>query len=62
MAGLREHRGAGVIDFLTASIAEHYANLEHYGAAVLHYDADFDLIAKFTRQSTRWIAPRGPLD
>jgi predicted nucleic acid-binding protein len=56
MAGLSQHRGAGVIDLLTASIAE------HYGATVLHYDADFDLIAKFTRQSTRWIAPRGSLD
>ncbi len=28
---------------------------------VLHYDADFDVIAEITGQPTRWIAPRGSL-
>jgi predicted nucleic acid-binding protein len=27
--------------------------------AVLHYDADFELIAQLTGQPTRWIVPRG---
>jgi predicted nucleic acid-binding protein len=48
-----QHRSAGVIDLLTAATAE------HYGATVLHYDADFDHIANVTRQATRWIVPRG---
>ena len=28
---------------------------------LLHYDADFDVIAEITGQPTRWIAPRGSL-
>jgi predicted nucleic acid-binding protein len=48
-----QHRPAGVIDLLTAATAE------HYGATVLHYDADFDHIAGVTRQGTRWVVPRG---
>jgi predicted nucleic acid-binding protein len=30
-----------------------------HGAALLHYDRDFDLIADVTGQETRWIIPRG---
>ena len=30
-----------------------------YGATVLHYDHDFDLIAAVTGQAARWIIPRG---
>ena len=51
-----QHRAAGVVDLLTAATAE------HYGATVLHYDADFDHIARVTRQPTRWIVPRGSVD
>ncbi len=50
-----QHRAAGVIDLLTAATAE------HYGATVLHYDADFDHIARVTRQATRWVTPRGSM-
>jgi len=28
---------------------------------VLHYDADYDLIAQITGQPVRWLAPRGSL-
>ena len=49
-----QHRAAGVIDLLTAATAE------HYGATVLHYDADFDHIAHVTRQPARWVIPRPP--
>ena len=32
------------------------------GLTVLHYDADFDLIASVTGQPTLWISPRGSID
>jgi predicted nucleic acid-binding protein len=53
LAGTSQHRSAGVIDLLTAATAE------HYGATVLHYDADFDYIAAASRQATRWVVTRG---
>lgn len=53
LAAKGQHRAAGVVDLLTAAAAE------HYGASVLHYDADFDHIAAVTRQAVDWIAPRG---
>ncbi|WP_432827458.1 PIN domain-containing protein [Dactylosporangium sp. CA-092794] len=55
MATRSQHRAAGVVDLLTAAAAE------HYGASVLHYDADFDHIAAVTSQPVDWIAPRGSL-
>ena len=56
MAVRGHHRAAGVIDLLTAAIAE------HHGAVVLHYDADFEHIATTTGQPHRWVVPRGTLD
>lgn len=56
MAQRGHHRAAGVVDLLTAAVAE------HHGAVVLHYDADFEHIAETTRQRHLWIAPRGSLD
>ena len=53
LAAGSQHRAAGVMDLLTAAAAE------HYGASVLHYDADFDHIAAVTGQPVDWIAPRG---
>jgi predicted nucleic acid-binding protein len=53
MAARGHHRAAGVIDLLTAAVAE------HHGAVVLHYDADFERIAATTGQPHAWIAPRG---
>jgi predicted nucleic acid-binding protein len=55
MAARGHHRAAGVIDLLTAAVAE------HHGAVILHYDTDFERIAKVTGQPQRWIAPRGSL-
>ena len=55
MAARGHHRAAGVIDLITAAVAE------HHGAAVLHYDADFEHIAAVTGQPQAWIAPRGEL-
>lgn len=53
MAARSQHRAAGVMDLLMAAAAE------HYGASVLHYDADFDHIAAVTGQPVDWVAPRG---
>jgi predicted nucleic acid-binding protein len=55
MAARGHHRAAGVIDLITAAVAE------HHGAVVLHYDADFEHIAAVTGQSQAWVAPRGDL-
>jgi predicted nucleic acid-binding protein len=55
MAARGHHRAAGVIDLMTAAVAE------QHGAVVLHYDADFEHIAATTGQPHRWIVPRGTL-
>lgn len=56
MAARGHHRAAGVIDLLTAAVAE------HHGAVVLHYDADFEHIAATTGQPHAWIVPRGSVN
>jgi len=56
MAARGHDRAAGVIDLLTAAVAE------HHGAVVLHYDADFEPIAASTGQPHAWIVPRGSID
>ena len=55
MAARGQHRAVGVIDLLTAAVAE------HYGAVILHYDADFEHVAATTGQPHKWIADRGTL-
>lgn len=50
-----QHRAAGVADLLIAATAE----IERL--TVLHYDADFDLIAEVTGQPTEWIVPKGSI-
>lgn len=47
------HRAAKIPDLLIAAAAE------RSGLVVLHYDKDFDLIAKVTGQRTDWIVPAG---
>jgi predicted nucleic acid-binding protein len=53
LAERSQHRVASLPDLLIAACAE------LAGLAVLHYDADFEQIAKLTGQPTRWIVPRG---
>lgn len=55
MAARGLHRGAGVIDLLTAAVAE------YHGAVLLHYDADFEHIAAVSGQAHKWIVPRGTI-
>lgn len=50
-----QHRGVSVADLLVAAVAR------AEGLVVLHYDADFDLIADVTGQPTEWVVPRGTL-
>ncbi|MFD3874315.1 PIN domain nuclease [Streptomyces sp. NPDC058623] len=48
-----EHRSAGPVDLLVAATAE------LTGLTLLHYDRDFDTIARVTGQPTRWAARPG---
>lgn len=56
MARKGHHRAAGIVDLLTAAVAE------FHGAVLLHYDADFEHIAAVTGQSQVWVAPQGSLN
>ncbi|MHB8394357.1 MAG: PIN domain-containing protein [Candidatus Dormibacteria bacterium] len=47
------HRGPSIPDLLIAAAAE------SAGLTVLHYDADFDLVAAVTGQPTEWVVPTG---
>jgi predicted nucleic acid-binding protein len=53
LARRSQHRGVGLLDLIIAACAE------IHGVLVLHYDADFDLIASVTGQPARWVVPRG---
>jgi predicted nucleic acid-binding protein len=48
-----QHRAVGLPDLLISAVAER-AHL-----TVLHYDADYDLVAAITGQPMQWIVPRG---
>jgi predicted nucleic acid-binding protein len=55
LADRGQHRSAGLADLILA------ASAERSGLTLLHYDADFDLIAAVTQQPARWVVPRGSL-
>jgi predicted nucleic acid-binding protein len=46
-------RSVGLPGLLVAAVAER----EH--VTMLHYDADYEIIAKVTGQAIRWVVPRG---
>lgn len=46
-------RSVGLPDLLVAAVAE------REGVTVLHYDADYEIVAKVTGQAVRWIVPGG---
>lgn len=52
----RSQRGRKIPDLLVAAAAE------ELGVSVLHYDADFDLIAAVTGQRCKWVVPAGSID
>ncbi len=53
LAERSQHRAVPLPDLLIAACAE------QAGLTVLHYDADFERIAKLTGQRVQWIVPRG---
>ena len=56
LADKGQHRAASIPDLVIAAAAE------NTGLTVLHYDADFELIASVTGQPTEWVVPRGSVD
>jgi predicted nucleic acid-binding protein len=52
----RSQRGRKIPDLLIAAAGEEHS------LTVLHYDADFDIIAAATGQPTQWVAPAGTID
>lgn len=56
LASAAQHRGVPLPDLMIAAAAE------LSGLTVLHYDADFDVIAAVTGQTVEWIVERGTAD
>lgn len=50
-----QHRAAGLSDLLISAVAE------RAGLTVLHYDANYDIVAAATGQPMRWVVPRGSI-
>lgn len=55
LAKTGHHRAVSLPDLLIAAAAERSR------LVVLHYDADYDLIATVTRQGVEWVASKGSL-
>jgi predicted nucleic acid-binding protein len=55
LARTSHHRNFRLPDLIIAATAE------VHGATVLHYDADYDLIARITNQPVEWVAEKGSL-
>jgi predicted nucleic acid-binding protein len=51
-----QHRAVSIPDLLVAAVAE----VERL--SVLHYGADFELVAGITGQQAEWVVPRGSVD
>jgi len=56
LAARSQHRALSLVDGLVAAVAE------ARDLVVLHYDADFELVAEITGQAQEWIVPRGTAD
>lgn len=53
LARTGQHQTAGAVDLLIAACAE------TNGLTVLHYDRDYEAIAKVTGQPVKWVVPAG---
>jgi predicted nucleic acid-binding protein len=51
-----QHRSVKLPDLIIAAVGQRHA------ATVLHYDHDYDTIAKVTGQPTRWLVAPGSLE
>ena len=56
LARLAQHRSVSIPDLIIAATAERNA------LTVLHYDSDYERIARITGQATEWIVPPGTAD
>ncbi len=56
LASRIRHRALSLVDALVAAVAEARQ------LTVLHYDSDFETVAKLTGQEHRWILARGSAD
>jgi len=56
LASRSQHRAVSLVDALVAATAE------ARDLTVLHYDADFELVAEITGQDHKWIVTRGSAD
>jgi len=56
LAARSQHRALSLVDALVAAAAE------ARDLVVLHYDADFELVAQVTGQAQEWVVPRGTAD
>ncbi|HTJ77222.1 MAG TPA: PIN domain nuclease [Acidimicrobiales bacterium] len=56
LADRSQHRALSLVDALVAAAAE------VRGLVVLHYDADFELLAEITGQPHQWVVARGTAD
>jgi predicted nucleic acid-binding protein len=53
LAASGRHRAVGIADLIIAAMAERHR------VTILHYDADFELIAEITGQPAQWVVPKG---
>lgn len=53
LATRSQHRAVPLPDLIVAACAE------AAGLTVLHYDADYDRVARITGQPVQWVLPRG---
>lgn len=51
-----QHRAVSIPDLLICATAERHE------VTVLHYDADFEIVAAVTGQPVQWVVPRGTAD
>ena len=56
LAARSQHRALSLVDALVAAVAEARE------LVVLHYDADFELVAEVTGQAQEWVVPPGTAD
>jgi predicted nucleic acid-binding protein len=55
LAKAGHHRAVAIPDLIIAAVAE------RAGLEVVHYDQDFDRIARLTKQPVRWVVPKGSI-
>lgn len=55
LAKAGHHRAVAIPDLIIAAVAE------RAGLVVVHYEQDFDHIARATKQSVRWVVPKGSI-